>query len=192
MVAEFEAAGFNFKYKHIAATAGATTVRDPYFNLIRLGLGFYGYSPFGPHTDPGRRQRLQLHPALTFSSRIALIKTVHPGNQIGYGGTYRVKQDETIAILTAGYHDGLPWKLSNRASLLFLNGIQCPIVGSISMDMTVIKIPRTVQAKTGDKIIVISPDIDSSCSVYKLSSLLNTIPYTILTALHPSTRRTIL
>jgi alanine racemase len=192
MVAQFAAAGFTFKYKHIAATAGASIINDPYFNLVRLGLGFYGYSPFGPHTDLGRQQRQQLQPALTFTSRIALIKAVHPGDQIGYGGSYHVKQDETIAILTAGYHDGLPLGLSNRASLLFVNGIHCPIVGRISMDMTTVKIPRTVEAKIGDKITVISPQIDDPCSVYKLASLLNTIPYTILTALHPSTRRTIL
>jgi alanine racemase len=191
MVSMFETAGFKFKYKHIAATAGASIIRDPYFNLIRLGLGFYGYSPFGPHTDQGREQRPKLHPALTFTSRIALIKTVHPGNQIGYNGTYYVKQDEIIAILTAGYHDGISRELSNRASFL-LNGIQCPVVGNISMDMTTIKIPRTVSAAAGDKILVISPDNNSSCSVYKLSSILHTIPYTILTALHPSTRRTIL
>lgn len=191
MVGQFEAAGFTFKYKHIAATAGATTINDPYFNLIRLGLGFYGYSPFGPHTDPGREQRLKLHPALTFTSRIALIKSVHPGDQIGYGGTYQVKQDESIAILTAGYQEGLSRQLSNRASLL-LHGIQCSIVGNINMDMTTVKIPRTLQAKIGDKITVISPNIDSPCSIYKFSALLNTIPYTILTSLHPSTRRTIL
>lgn len=191
MVATFEDAGFSFKYKHISATAGATIVHDPYFNLIRLGLGFYGYTPFGPHTDEGREHRRHLQPALTFTSRIALIKLVHPGDQIGYGGTYQVKQEETIAILTAGYHEGISRHLSNRVSLL-LNHIQCPIVGNVSMDMTTIKIPRTIKAKIGDQITIISPDINSSCSVYKLASLLDTIPYTILTSLHPSTKRQII
>jgi len=191
MVSIFENAGFSFKYKHLSATAGATIINDPYFNLIRLGLGFYGYTPFGPHTVKGREQRLQLKSALTFTSRIALIKSVHPGDRIGYGGTYQVKQDETIAILTAGYNEGLSRHLSNQASLL-LNHIQCPIVGNISMDMTTIKIPRTVQTKIGDHITIISPDINSSCSVYKLAALLDTIPYTILTSLHSSIRRTVI
>jgi alanine racemase len=190
MVAMFETAGFSFKYKHLAATAGATIIRDPYFNLIRLGLGFYGYSPFGPHTAEGREQRLQLKPALTFTSRIALIKSVHPGNQVGYGGTYRVKQDETIAILTAGYQEGVSRYLSNQSSLL-LNNIQCPIIGNVSMDMTTIKIPRTIKASIGDKITVISPQINDPCSIYKQASILNTIPYTILTSLHSSIRRTV-
>jgi len=191
MVSIFESAGFTFKYKHIAASAGASTIHDPYFNLIRLGLGFYGYSPFGPHTIPGRLDRLSLRPALSFTSRIALIKQVSPGNQIGYGGTYHVKQDETIAILTAGYNEGIPRELSNQFSFLVKN-TQCPVVGNISMDMTTIKIPRTINALIGDTTTMISPDINSPCSIYKYALTMNTIPYTILTGLHPSTKRRII
>lgn len=187
MVKIFEKAGFTFKYKHIASTAGASN-HDPYFNLIRLGGGFYGYSPFGPHTDEGRTQRQHLKPALTFTSRLAIIKTIHPGNQVGYGGSYTAKQDETIAVLTAGYFDGLSRDLSNQASFL-LRGIQCPVVGNISMNMTTIKLPRTVNPHLGDPVIIISPDPNSCCSIYKFASILNTIPYTILTGLHSSTKR---
>ena len=189
MVSLFETAGFTFKYKHISATSGATTIRDPYFNLIRIGLGFYGYSPFSSHTTEGRVQRLALKPALSFTSRLALIKQIHAGNQVSYGGTYTAKQDEIIGILTAGYNEGISRDLSNRASFLLLN-TECPVVGNVAMNMTTIKIPRTINATIGDKVTVISPDIDSPSSIYKLSSLLNTIPYTILTGLHSSIRRT--
>lgn len=191
MVSTFEQAGFSFKYKHIAATAGASTIYDPYFNLVRLGLGFYGYSPFGPHTSQGIQQRQSLRIALTFTSRIALIKSIHPNNQVGYGGTYIAKQDETIGILTAGYNEGISRDLSNRSSFLLKN-VQCPIVGNISMDMTMFKIPRTINAKIGDTVTLISPDPSSICSVYKISSILNTIPYTVLTGLHPSTKRRVI
>lgn len=191
MVSTFERAGFSFKYRHLAATSGASIIKDPYFNLIRLGLGFYGYSPFGPHTKIGRSQRKILKPALTFNSSLALIKQINSGNYVGYGGTYLAKQDENIGILTAGYNEGLPWKLSNRASLL-LHQTESPIIGNISMNMTTIKIPRTIKANVGDKVTVISPNINNSCSLYKLASILDTIPYTILTGLHPSIRRTIL
>ncbi|MBU1118005.1 alanine racemase [Patescibacteria group bacterium] len=191
MVSQFEKAGFTFKYKHISATSGATIIHDSYFNLIRLGLGFYGYSPFGPHTIDGRKQRLALKPALTFTSRLAIIKQIHSGDQIGYEGTYLAKQDETIAILTAGYFEGLPRNLSNHASLLLQN-IKCPIVGNIAMNMTTIKIPRTIDPQIGDKVLVISPKIDDPCSVYKLASIQNTIPYTITTRLHSSIRRNII
>ncbi|MCX6726820.1 MAG: alanine racemase [Candidatus Shapirobacteria bacterium] len=191
MVSLFEQSGYKFKYKHIAATAGASFIHDPYFNLVRLGLGFYGYSPFGPHTDQGRKQRRQLQPALTLTSRIALIKSIHPDNRVSYGGTYTAKQDETIAILTAGYNEGVSRNLSNRAEFL-LKRIKCPIIGNISMNMTIIKLPRTIKAKIGDKVTIISPRVNDPCSIYKLAATLDTIPYTVLTALHPSIRRTII
>lgn len=191
MVSVFKNANYNFKYKHIAATSGASIPHDPYFNLIRLGLGFYGYSPFGPHTDTGREHRKNLKPALTFTSRIALIKTIHPGDQVGYSGTYIAKQEELIAILTAGYNEGISRYLSNKFSFT-INDIQCPIVGNVCMDMTTIKIPRTVNTKIGDTVTIISPDINSSSSIYKISSILETIPYTVLTNLHPSTKRIVI
>ncbi|HWS48884.1 MAG TPA: alanine racemase [Candidatus Methanoperedens sp.] len=191
MVSLFETAGFTFKYKHISATSGATTINDPYFNLIRIGLGFYGYSPFSSHSKEGRIQRLALKPALTLTSRLALIKQIHAGDQVSYGGTYTAKQDEIIGILTAGYNEGISRDLSNRATFLLLD-TECLIVGNVAMNMTTIKIPRTINASVGDKVTVISSDINSPCSIYKLSSLLNTIPYTILTGLHSSIRRTII
>ncbi|MDD3998587.1 MAG: alanine racemase [Candidatus Shapirobacteria bacterium] len=191
MVSSFEKAGFNFKYKHIAATAGAEIIKDPYFNLTRLGLGFYGYSPFGSHTTEGRNQRSILKPALNFTSRLALIKQIHAGNQISYGGTYTARQDEIIGILTAGYFEGIPRDLSNQASFLLKN-TKCPVIGNIGMNMTTIKIPRTINIKIGEKVTLISSSISDPNSVYKLSSLLKTIPYTILTGLHSSIKRTII
>lgn len=191
MVTLFEKAGFTFKYKHISATSGATTINDHYFNLIRLGLGFYGYSPFSSHSKEGRVQRLALKPALTFTSRLALIKQIHAGNQVSYGGTYTAKQDEIIGILTAGYNEGISRDLSNRASFLLFN-TECPVIGNIAMNMTTIKIPRTINASIGDKVTVISPNIDSPNSIYKLSNILNTIPYTLLTGLHSSIKRIII
>jgi len=191
MVAQFESAGFSFKYKHIAATAGASFIRDPYFNLIRLGLGFYGYTPFGPHTAQARCHKRHLRPALTFSSRIALIKNITPGSHVGYGGSYTAKQAETIAILTAGYHEGLPRNLSNHAQFL-LHRTTCPLIGNVSMNMATIKIPRTTSAKVGDPVTLISPNLKHSCNLYKLSTILDTIPYTLLTGLHSSIRRTII
>lgn len=188
MVKEFERAGFEFKYKHIQATAGAVILNDPYFNLVRLGIGFYGYSPFSSHSKEGRVLKENLKIALTLTSRIALIKEIGIGDEVGYGGTYRAKQNERIAILGIGYHDGVSRGLSNKVQFE-LNGTPCPSVGNICMNMTTVKLPRTVEVQIGDEMTLISPNIDSTCSVYRLANILDTIPYTILTNLHPSTRR---
>ncbi len=191
MVSIFEKAGFSFKYKHICATAGASVIQDSYFNLIRLGLGFYGYSPFGTHTKEARTQKLFLKPALSFTSRLALIKQIKTGSQVSYGNSYTAKQDELIGIITAGYYEGIPYELSNHASFL-LENIKCPIAGNINMNMTIIKIPRTINAKIGDQVTIISSNINDPCSAYKLCSILNIPIYVLLCSLHSSIRRKII
>lgn len=191
MTSLFESAGFKFKYKHICATAGASIVHDPYFNLIRLGLGFYGYTSFGNHTKEARNQKLFLKPALNFTSRLALIKQIKAGSQVSYGGSYIAKQDELIGIITAGYYEGIPYGLSNEASFLIQN-IKCPIAGNINMNMTIIKIPRTINVKIGDRVIIISSNIEDSCSAYKLCSILNIPIHVLLCSLHSSIRRKVI
>lgn len=109
-------------------------ITDPTFNLIRLGLGFYGYSPFelshhsgakqseaieSNHPKPQNQQpKNYLKPSLTLTSRLAQIKRVEKGSQLSYGGTYTAKKDMTIGILPIGYSDGLPRSLSNHAQFI--------------------------------------------------------------------------
>lgn len=176
--------GFSPTFRHIAATAGASLIRDPFFNLVRLGLGFYGYSPFGPHTAEGRQQRTELRPTLTLTTHIAALKPVARGTTIGYGATYIAKQQETIAVLPLGYNEGINRDLSNRGSFLLADGTACPIVGRVSMNMTTVKIPRGHAAAVGDPLTLVS--------AYDQATPLGTIPYNILTSLHPTIRRTVI
>jgi len=182
MVAEFETAGFHFTHKHIAATSGASWLHDPYFTFSRVGLGLYGYSHLGPSDN--------LHPVLEWISHIASIKTVAPKNEVGYGGTYQTKSSESLAVIPAGYAEGIDRHLSNAGSIM-VNKIACPIVGNVCMDMTIIKLPNDDTSKIGDPVTIISRDQNSTCSVYAIAKTLHTIPYTVLTGLHPSIRRTI-
>ncbi len=191
MVSLFENEGFVFKWRHIASTAGAEVINDSYFNLVRLGIGFYGVSPFGPHTAEGRRERKELKPALTLSSHIVVVKDVIVGGQVGYGGTYTAKQNEKIAILPLGYNEGVSRSLSNLGIVIVKN-TSCPIVGRVSMNMTAIKLTRNTDAKIGDPVTIISPDAATANSVYQLAKIKNTIPYEVLTSLHSSIRRRII
>lgn len=180
--------GVHVRYRHIAATAGAELQSDPYFNLIRPGLGFYGYTPYGPRTTEGLRQRKYLTPALTLTSHLAHLKTLQPGQAVGYGLTYRAKQTECLATLPLGYHEGVSRGLSNLG-YVSINTTLCPIVGRVSMNMTTIKIPRTHYPNLNDPVTVINPDPQAKNSVYAIAKSLDTIPYTVLTQLHSSIRR---
>lgn len=188
----FEDAGQAFQWKHISATAGASFLRDPAFNLVRLGLGFYGYTPFGPHTKEGRAARKKLRPALELSSCIAQIKDIPVGSEIGYGGTYKAKQKERIAILPIGYNEGVPRRLSNLGSVLIGKSVYGQIVGNVSMDMTTIRLPRNHQVKLGDRVTIISRDPKSANCLTHNAQIIKDIEYTLLTGLHPSIRRRII
>jgi alanine racemase len=190
----FELAGFNFKYKHIAATAGSCTVKDPEFNTIRLGLGLYGYSPFSTSSDlahQGLTLNKHLEPALTLTSKLAQIKTVGEGSAVSYGGTFITKKSTTLAILPIGYYDGLSRNLSNKG-YVYVQEKPCPIIGNISMNQTIIDINRVKNAKVGDTVEIISPNNKQKNSIYALENYQNTIPYTILTSLSETTRRVML
>ncbi|MBP9702592.1 alanine racemase [Candidatus Woesebacteria bacterium] len=189
MAGELEAEGFEFKWKHIAASSGSSFLRDPYFNLIRLGLGFYGYTPFGPHTKEGRHGRKNLKPALKLTTHIAQIKNVSLGSEVGYSGTYRTKQKEVLAIIPLGYNEGLTRRLSNKGSVTLVDNSVCQIVGNISMDMTTLRLPRGSKAKVGDEVVVIS-DIPSDLnSLSHHCQIIKDLEYSLLTGLHPSIRR---
>lgn len=192
MASQFENAGYHFKWKHLSASSGASFLRDPYFNLIRLGLGFYGYTPFGPHTKEGRIGRKNLRPALELTSHIAQIKEIPIGSEVGYSGTYKAKQKEIIAILPLGYNEGLPRRLSNKGVVTLKNGGVCQIIGNISMDMCMIRLPRGSKAKVGDPVTIISHDPKHPNSLSHLSQLIKDIEYTFLTCLHQSIRRRII
>lgn len=191
IITMLENAGHILRYRHISATAGSEVIHDPYFNLIRLGLGFYGYSPFGPRTTAGLRQRKYLRPALTLTTHIAHLTTLCSGDTVGYDRTYRAKQQECVATLPLGYHEGVSRMLSNCGFVTIGNTV-CPIVGRVSMNMTTIKIPRTHHLVLNHPVTVINPTPNSPNSIYSLAKMCHTTPYTILTALQSSIKRSIL
>lgn len=188
-VGELENLGLTFRWKHLSATAGAVAIDDPDLNLTRLGLGFYGYSPFPSRTKEGRGLVKNLRPALTLTSHLAHLTRLNPGDQVGYGGTYIAKQSETIAILPLGYNEGISRILSNQGVFTLKDNTPAPIIGRVSMNMTAIKIPRTTTATVGDPVTLISPDPKAVNSLYQHARTVGTIPYTILTGLHSSIRR---
>jgi alanine racemase len=182
MVGQFEQAGFKFKWQHLSATAGAENYPNSNCNLIRLGLGFYGLAT-------AKKHQARLRPALSLTTRIAAIKTVPAGSQLSYGGTYIPKQPARIAILPLGYAEGLSKDLSNQGLVTLKDGTSCPIIGTVCMNMTLIKLPEDARIKLGDEVTVIGTNPHQANSVSSIASKIGTIPYTVLTGLNSTIRR---
>lgn len=185
----FEEAGYDVQWKHLGATAGASTLTMPSLSFHRLGIGFYGLSPFMVGTKALEMHLKQLRPAMRMTTHIAQIKTISPGDFVSYGATYIASATRTIAVLPIGYHDGLDRRMSNRSGFL-VGDIVCPIVGRVCMNITMIDVTE-VRARVGDRVTLILDQADRSPNVYSLARDCETIPYEILTGLTNTTRRTV-
>lgn len=220
-IRQFEAAGFTFKWKHISASAAALPtllpsnklnpnyINDPEFNLIRLGLSFYGYSPFDTFDSENvsRRSSLKsepqtsnlehLQPALTLKTHIAQIKTIGQGSEVSYGGTFKAKKRMTIGVLPIGYYDGLNRKLSNIGRVMVNENNSSPVVrrpsnilGRICMNMMMIDLSDAPQASVGDSVEIISANPNAPNSIEAIAKLCDTIAYeALLSNLSETTRR---
>jgi alanine racemase len=173
-------------WRHISASAGSYKVFDTTFNMIRSGIAIYGISPLS-ETDTAQK-KIILKPVGSLRSTVTQIKTLKPGDMVGYNATYSVKRQMNIAILPLGYFEGVDRRLSG-CGVVIVNGEICPIVGRVSMNITAIDISKTKNVSVGDTCIVYSNDLKSEASVAHQAEKARTIPYDILVHLNSSIHR---
>jgi alanine racemase len=172
----------NITYNHISATAGVIhTKSNNAHNLTRLGLGLYGISIID-------NPKVNLRPALSMQTIISGIKSIQKGDTVGYNNTFIAPRDMLIATIPAGYAEGVDRRLSNTGQVE-VNGILCPIIGRVSMNITTIDVSNVPQVKLGDIVTIISNDNNSPISVSNIAKTCNTIPYEILVHIPAHLRR---
>ena len=131
-VAIAEEAGAWLEVRHIANSPAAMSRPDSHFDLVRVGLGIYGLSPFVDRTSA----QLSLVPAMTLQTQIANCKDVPAEQGISYGLNYSTAEPTTLGLVPLGYADGIPRIASGGP--VRVNGITYPVVGRIAMDQMVI------------------------------------------------------
>lgn len=156
---------------HILNTDGTSYFQKEKFDLVRLGIGLYGITS-------NSKVEAQLKPVLAWYSEVSQIKTIQKGDTVGYGRTYIADREENIAIVPVGYADGLRRTLSNGIGSLYIDGIRCPIIGNVCMDMVMISLGE-LNPKVGDVVEIVGPNQ----SIRKLATDCQTIPYEIMTSL---------
>lgn len=174
----------DIKYFHISASSGVDINKKEYGNLIRLGIGLYGF-------NVSNKADLNLKGVLRLESIISSLKEIEKGESVGYNHTYTTSKRETIAIVPVGYFEGVDRRLSNIGYFKIKN-IFCPIVGRISMNLTSINISGVEAIKLEDKVIVISENKEDKNSILNIARLCDTIPYEVLVHISSSLRRSIL
>lgn len=159
---------------HTANTAGALRHARARRDVVRVGLGVYGYAGFEGQDLP------VLEPALALHSAVHAVRTVTEGEGVGYGPSFRATGETRIATVPIGYADGYFRTLSNRAEAL-VGGIRCPVVGNVSMDLLALDVTRVPGVARGAPVVLLGSDGPARVDADELARHAGTIPYEILT-----------
>lgn len=176
LIEALDSKGISFTFRHAANSAASLKLKSPVLNLIRPGLILYGIPP----VNSASLQHL-FPPVLSLKSRIILLKTLEPGDSVGYGREYRITERSMIATLPLGYSHGYPVHLSNKSFVLH-RGKRTPVAGRVSMDYLCVNLGNA-PAEIGDEITLIGEDAGESLRAEDLALWAGTIPYEIITRL---------
>jgi len=156
-----------------AANSGAL-LADPatWFDLVRPGLLVYGVAP------DAFAGRVDVRPVMSVRSRVAAVKGVRVGETIGYGGRFIARRPTTMAIVPAGYADGMDRRLEGRGVVL-LRGRRVPVVGAVSMDMLALDVTG-LPVEPGDEVVFTGRQGGETITVGEMASWVGTIPYELL------------
>jgi alanine racemase len=177
------AAGFTFRYIHAANSPGFVRHDENHFNMVRVGLALYGLHP-SPELalPPGFR------PALTWKTVVAQVKTLPPGHPVGYGSLYYTQGEETIAVICAGYADGIrrapqPWRE------VLIHGQRAPVIGRISMEKTIVNVSHIHDVAMGDEVVLIGAQGLQRITAEEVGDWLGTINYEVICDVLPRVSR---
>lgn len=161
---------------HICNSAGIERFSDYQFDMVRLGIGHYGFSAVQPNV---------LEEVCTLKTKILQLRSVPKEDTVGYSRKGVLTRDSLIAAIPIGYADGLNRKLGNRAWSVLVNGVHAPIVGNVCMDVCMIDVTDVPNVKEGDTVIVFGKENP----LQKMADLLGTITYEILSTVSKRVKR---
>ncbi|MDE0504559.1 MAG: alanine racemase [Candidatus Poribacteria bacterium] len=162
-------------------------------NACRIGISLYGLYPsrYCRAQMEARIPEFSLRPVLTWKTRIVQVKRVPGGSLVSYGGIYRTKGEEALAILPIGHFDGYDRGLSNKADVL-IRGKRCPVAGRVCMNQTVVNVSGVPGARVGDEVVLLGKGGEEEITAEELADKIDTVVYEIVTRINPSLPRVFL
>ncbi len=163
--------------RHILNSEGIAHYPKAQFDMVRIGIGLFGLS-----SNRSFEQRLK--PVIHWTSSISQVKTIRPGESIGYGRSFVAQKEMRVAIIPIGYADGFKRSLSNGVGAVFIKNQRCPVVGRVCMDMIMVDL-GDVELEASTKVEIIG----KNQSLTSFAKDCQTIPYEILTSISPRVHR---
>lgn len=186
------AAGLKFQWLHAGASATLLGGRDlpPMLELakkhgtrlmLRPGLALYGYAPrFQPQGTAADEAAKILKPVLAWKTRVISTRQIPAGETVSYNETFRAIRTTKLALLDAGYADGLNRRLSNRFALL-VRGERAPIAGRVCMDQCMLDVTDIPAVQSGDEVVILGEQGGHTIDAYAHADCAGTIPWEVLT-----------
>ncbi|MBZ5592655.1 MAG: alanine racemase [Acidobacteriia bacterium] len=178
VIAQLREAGFTPPHVHMSSTNALAYRRNPsWLTMVRPGHALYGY--VSPARGSAPKPLLNVKPVLTWKAKILTVKEIPEGARVGYGGVFRAPAPTRIAVLAAGYADGVSHRLSNKGKVIAA-GKLVPILGTVCMDLTTIDISQTAPLAPGDEVTLLGREGDVSLDAQQMARMAGTISYAIL------------
>jgi len=174
--------GFDPPLLHTANTGAVISRPESWNTMVRPGIALYGYFlPFerAGREISGRDLRLAVKPVLTWKTRILSLRDMRANQALGYGGIYVTKASARIAVLPVGYADGLNRKISSQGRVI-VREHYAPIVGRISMDLTLVDVTGLPGVSVGDEVVLLGATDGLSVDAREHAALADTVAYEIL------------
>ena len=163
--------GVSIPLRHMDNSAGIMNFENHY-QLVRAGIILYGMYP-SREVDPNL---LPLTPALSWSSRVTCVKTLEPGREVSYGGTFVTTRPTVVATVPVGYADGYRRSLSGRFYVL-IRGQRAPILGRICMDQLMVDVTGIPGVEVGDRVVLIGRDGEEVITMEEIAAAADTFNY---------------
>lgn len=167
---------------HVLQSAGTLGFNETVDEIVRAGIILYGISPLPEY------QKL-LKPAMTWKTRIGLIRDVPKGASISYGRTFITPKPMRVATLTAGYADGYPRHLSNVGCDMLVRSKRCPLLGRVTMDLMVVDVSHIPDVDLGDEVVLMGKQGGEEIPCAELSDKAGTITWEITTRIGQRVKR---
>lgn len=176
IVSDLRERGFQFKKVHIAASDAVNNFLESIsapFTCVRTGINLHG------SFDPNGLRALNVESVLSLKTYVAQVRVLPAGTSLGYGRTWIAPSQVKIAVISAGYADGLPLQLSNRG-FVFIGGKRCPVVGRVSMDYATVDVSAVEDVRAGDEVVCLGRCNGDSITPDDWAAIKGTHPYDII------------
>jgi alanine racemase len=167
-------------FKHLSNTSGTLNYKNAHFDMVRIGIGLYGYANDKEETS-------KLKNVASLYSIISQIHHVSVGESVGYNRGFIAQKETISATISVGHADGIPRTWGSGVGFVLINGVKAPILGNVCMDMIMVDITE-ISCNEGDRVVI----FDSQKMVEDLAKNAGTISYELLTAISQRVPRVII